>query len=127
MNSLIDNSPFSEDLSYRFDYETTRHAKVASALGYLFFVIPLIMCPDSKFARYHANQSLIMCFLVVIAGVVVSFMPNMVGFLLMVLILLFVLFFSIRGFSFALRGIARRIPFFGKLIIIQYDYFYTLS
>jgi len=125
MSSLIDNRPYSEDVAYRFDYETSKKARIPAALGYIFFVIPLIWSPDSKFARYHANQSLILFFLTILSAVAVSFIPNIAGFILMTLIILYVLIFSVRGFILALRGKARRIPFFGKLIIIQYDYFYT--
>jgi uncharacterized membrane protein len=127
MSSLIDKSPYSEDLASRFDPETNRQARIPSALGYLFFVIPLVMCPDSKFARYHANQSLIMFFLLVIAAVTVSFIPNVIGFILMMLMMLYIIVFSIRGFVLALQCKARRIPLLGKLIIIQFDYFYTFS
>ena len=47
----IDHSKLNEDLAVRFDKETNDQARVSSAIGYLFFFVPIIMHPESKFAR----------------------------------------------------------------------------
>ena len=40
------------------DPDVQRHRGIA-VLGYIFFVIPLVLAPNSKFARFHANQGLL--------------------------------------------------------------------
>ena len=50
-----------------------------------------------------------------------------VGAYLSFLCLLFCVFCLIRGIILALRGKAMRIPFFGKLVIVDFDYFYSLD
>lgn len=42
--------------------------KAMAVLAYLIFFLPLIVCPESKFAKFHANQGLI----VLIAGAFLS-------------------------------------------------------
>ena len=59
----IDHSKINEDLAVRFDRETNDQALISSAIGYLFFFVPIIMHPESKFARYHCNQGLILLML----------------------------------------------------------------
>ncbi len=122
----IDHSKIDEDLALRFDRETNDQARVPSAIGYLFFFVPLIMNPDSKFARYHANQSLILLLLIFLGSSVVSAIPY-AGFFLMILMLLFCFVCLIRGIVLALSGKAKRIPFFGKLVIIEFDDMYKIE
>ena len=50
-----------------------------------------------------------------------------VGAYLSFLCLLFCVFCLIRGTILALSGKAMRIPFFGKLVIVDFDYFYSLD
>jgi hypothetical protein len=45
--------------------------KGLAILAYIFFLIPLIAAPNSKYARYHANQGLLLFILLVIAVVAV--------------------------------------------------------
>jgi len=45
--------------------------KGLAILAYIFFLIPLIAAPNSKYARYHANQGLLLFILLVISVVAV--------------------------------------------------------
>ena len=122
----IDHSKFNEDLAERFDKETNDQARISSAIGYLFFFVPIIMHPESKFARYHCNQGLILLILEFLGIVGLAEIPK-VGAYLSFLCLLFCVFCLIRGIILALSGKAKRIPFFGKLVIVDFDYFYSLD
>jgi len=122
----IDHSKFDEDLALRFDKETNDRARISSAIGYLFFFVPLVMNPDSKFARYHGNQGLILLALTILGSSALSAVPY-AGFFLMLILLLFCLLCMIRGMVLALSGKAKRIPFFGKLVIIEFDDIYTVE
>src|ERR1035437_3247453 len=43
-----------------FDADDVEKNKAMAILGYIFFVIPLAAAPKSKFARFHANQGLLL-------------------------------------------------------------------
>jgi len=60
-----------EEIADAKDAADIQQHKVAAALGYILFLIPLIAAPNSKFARYHANQGLLLLILlfVVVMGV----------------------------------------------------------
>ena len=120
----IDHSKLNEDLAKRFDKETNDQARISSAIGYLFFFVPIIMHPESKFARYHCNQGLILLMLEFIGIIGLAGIPR-VGAYLSLLCVLFCLICLIRGIILALCGKAKRIPFFGKLVIIEFDYMYS--
>jgi len=122
----IDHSNFTEDMALQFDKETNDKARIPSAIGYLFFFVPLVMNPDSKFARYHSNQSLILMLLLFLGGSALSAIPY-AGFFLLLLMLLFCFICLIRGIVLALSGKAKRIPFFGKLVIIEFDEMYKID
>ena len=120
----IDHSKFSEDLAKRFDKETNDQARISSAIGYLFFFVPIIMHPESKFARYHCNQGLILLIIEFLGILGLAEIPKIGGYLSL-LCLLFCLVCFFRGIILALRGMAKRIPFFGKLVIVDFDFLYS--
>ena len=122
----IDHSKITEDLAVRFDKETNDGARISSAIGYLFFFVPIIMHPESKFARYHCNQGLILLMLEFLGIVGLAEIPK-VGGILSFLCLLFCLVCLVRGIILALKGQAKRIPFFGKLVIVEFDFMYSVD
>ena len=122
----IDHSRLNEDYAVRFDKETSDQARISCAIAYLFFFVPIVMHPESKFARYHCNQGLILLILEFLGIVGLAEIPK-VGGVLSFLCLLFCLFCLVRGMVLALRGKAKRIPFFGKLVIVDFDNFYSLE
>ncbi len=48
--------------------------KGMAILGYVFFLIPLLAAPNSKFARFHANQGLLSLITLITVTIVVSVM-----------------------------------------------------
>ena len=122
----IDHSKLNEDVAERFDKETNDQARIASAIGYLFFFVPIVMHPESKFARYHCNQGLILLILEFLGIIGLAEIPKVGGYLSFIC-LLFCLACLIRGVILALQGKAKRIPFFGKLIIVDFDNFYSFD
>lgn len=122
----IDNANFRTDVAVRFDAETNKSARISSALGYLFFFIPIIMHPESKFARYHANQGLILLLFMTMGTALLSMVPYAGPFLALVAVVLGIVL-ALRGMVVALRCQAKRIPLLGKLILIEYEDTYTLE
>jgi uncharacterized membrane protein len=121
-----DKTSWHTDIAGRFDAETNEKARIASSLGYLFFFIPLIMHPESKFARYHSNQGFLLMLLTTVGLMLVSLIPY-AGPFLIIIIAIYSIVFGIRGFIIALQGKAKHIPLVGKLVIIQFDNFYSLE
>jgi uncharacterized membrane protein len=65
--SSADFSQFAgANYSDAFDAGDVQANKVPALLAYLLFFIPLIICPNSKFGRFHANQGLILFILAII-------------------------------------------------------------
>ena len=101
--------------------------KVVCALTYLFgilFFLPLIVYPDDDFARFHANQGLIVLLVSVIGGVlfgVLTMLP-VVGAVFTVLSSLFggvMLVACIFGILNVVREEKRELPVIGKFTIIK--------
>ena len=122
----IDKTNCKTDIAGRFDAETNQSARVSSALGYLFFFIPMTMHPESKFARYHSNQGFIL-FLLMTAGVAMGALIPYVGPFISLLVIAFGILCALRGIVVAMRCQAKHIPLIGKLILIEYENTYTLE
>lgn len=43
----------------RFPYSDYSKNRIIGGLGYVLFFLPLLLCPDSKYGRFCANQGLI--------------------------------------------------------------------
>ena len=92
--------------------------RVCAALGYIMFFVPLVMCPESRFGRFHANQSVINLLLITFGAVSCGFIPK-IGWAISFFIVLMCVFNSIRGMIQALQFKAKSIPLFGRLNIIS--------
>lgn len=123
---IIDKATWRDDTAKRFDAQTNHDARISAALGYVFFLIPLIMHPESKFARYHTNQGLMLLLLLLIGTSVLAQIPY-AGPVLVLLAMVFHLVFSIRGFVVALKCQAKHVPVIGKLVVFEFEDRYTLS
>jgi uncharacterized membrane protein len=75
-NSGSQNTGFKgTDYSSVFDPADIEANKIASLFAYILFFIPLIVCPNSKFGRFHANQGLI----IFIAGIMNSVLQAIIN------------------------------------------------
>lgn len=92
--------------------------KLMAALSYILFFLPLIVCPKSPYARFHANQGLIFLVLAVVGSIFFRWLP-MVGsvFIWFWLIIMAVVF--IMQVLAAWRGDAKEIPLAGKIRIFK--------
>lgn len=87
----------------------TNQEKVASALGYIFFIIPFLMGVKTEYSMFHAKQSFAIFILMVIGSIIpVAFIAGIVN-----LILFLVLLYSaLQAYS----GNKYVIPFVGEHI-----------
>lgn len=56
--------------------------KVVAAFAYLIFFIPLLAAPDSKFAKFHANQGFWLLIINLVGIAFLSFVPLLGGLLI---------------------------------------------
>ena len=94
-------------------------SKPSAALGYLFFMIPMIFQDDRQFARFHCNQSILNLLLSTVMAIVWRMIP-VVGPFLMLAQELICIFLAIRGMVLAARGRAVGIPLVGWITIVPY-------
>lgn len=109
------NLNFSVD---EFDLADIEKGKTMAGLAYFIFFLPLIVCPDSAFGKFHANQALLLLITGVVGSVVLSFIP-VIGWLLLPFFSLAILIFAIMGLVNGLQGKAKRLPLIGKYTIIK--------
>ena len=108
----LNNTP---DTTAEFDAKDISDNKVMAVLAYLsiLVLIPLFAAKDSKFARYHTNQGLIL-FIVDIIVSALTFIP-VIGWLLS----LATLVLTIIGIVNAAQGKAKELPLIGKFKLLK--------
>lgn len=109
------------------DIESSKYVCITAYLWFLFF-IPLVACQSSKFARFHANQGLLLFaaevlfgILRLVLGILFSWIPffSLVLNLVFSLISLVFLVLIIYGIMNACRGEAKRLPIIGSINLIS--------
>jgi len=109
------------------DPEDVKTNRVVCAVCYLFilFFLPLVSAPDSKYGRFHANQSLLLLIaglvIWVVSGVLytIPFIGFVLGGLLSGLGSIALLILMAIGIVNALDGKAKELPFIGSFRIIS--------
>lgn len=84
---------------------------------YLLFFIPLVACNNSPYAKYYANQGLLILILNVILAVI-GVIP-LIGWLISAIGGFIVLILSIINAVHAYQGVRKGIPIFGGIEIIK--------
>lgn len=96
---------------------------IISYIGIL-FIVPILMSTKSKFARYHANQGLVIFLATFILSVicgVISSIPSMsvVGELLSAILSFVAFIYEILGIVSAAKGEMKDLPVVGKFKILK--------
>ena len=92
--------------------------KTMAGLAYLLFFLPPIVCPESKYARFHANQSLLLLILGAAGNVILGIIP-VIGWMLLPVFGIGVLALFIMGLVNGFGGKAKRLPLIGKFDILK--------
>ncbi len=127
--NMFNNTP---DTSYEYDPMDINQNKTLSIFAYLgiLFLVPLFAAPNSRFARFHINQGLI----VFIAHMALTFglgiLQTIFTFIFFPLSFLFVILtvpvqiaaiiYIILGIINVTSGRAKELPFIGHFRIIRY-------
>ena len=106
------------DTTAEYDQADINANKVMAILAYIgiLVLIPLFAAKDSKFARFHTNQGLLLFIVAIIASVisrihVIGFIGALIGFITFI--------FAIIGIVYAAQGKAKELPFIGKYKILK--------
>ncbi|MBQ0136233.1 MAG: hypothetical protein KBS43_05820 [Oscillospiraceae bacterium] len=122
-----------EDKTAEFDKDDIEKNRAFAILGYfgLLVLIPLIFAPNSKFARFHANQSLVLFvismtywFFASCILAIIFLSSKFFGFLFLLIFLvvsLFLFVMWVQGISNAANGKARNLPFVGTWELLDLD------
>ncbi len=115
-----------KDFTSQMDPNDIQQNKVMGILAYLSWLvlIPLFAAKDSKFARFHCNQGIILAIVEIIAWIVfgiLSLIP-FVGLLFVILnivVSIACFIFAILGIINAASGVAKELPLIGGIRIIK--------
>lgn len=114
----------------RFEMQDVEANKVAAVLSYIgiLVVVTLIIAPNSKFARYHANQGVGLLIGEVVLGIVSAIVVGILGFIPLIGVLIAWVFrvielvfviLSIVGIVKAAKGEANSLPIVGEIHLIK--------
>ena len=114
----FDKAMNTPDSTSDYDPVDVENYKIISLFAYLgiLFLVPLIAGKDSKYARFHTNQGIILFIFSVILAFLARF-PH-VGWIFSVAEVMTVIF-AILGIINAVTGKARELPFIGKFRILD--------
>jgi len=126
LNQKINEFNNTKDSTSEFDPNDIQQNKVMAILAYLSWLvlIPLFAAKESKFARYHCNQGIMLAIAEIIVWVIsgiLSIIPY-VGWIFIVLnslISLVCFVFAVTGIINAANGKAKELPFIGKFNILK--------
>jgi len=95
--------------------------KTMAILSYFIFFLPLITdAKDSPFAKFHANQSLVLLLFIVVGNIVAGMLSFvLIGFLLMPILGIAAIIFWIMGLMNAANGKIKELPLIGGIHILD--------
>lgn len=107
------------DVTAEMDPKDIADHKLHAICAYLglLFLVPLLAAKDSKFARFHLNQGIVLAIGEMVFGIIGSFhgVIGWIGWALEVVCGVF----ALVGLIYACQGKAKRVPLFGKLKIFK--------
>ncbi len=119
------------DTTEQYDRQDIEQNKMMAILAYLWllFLVPLLAAPQSRFARFHANQGLVLfifeagaSIVLTILGILFAFISPALSFLTTILWLLVWLpsiGLMVLGIMNASGGRAKELPLIGKIKILK--------
>lgn len=125
--NFVNNMMNTADTTSQFDPQDINDNKGMSVLAYIgfLFLVPLLACPNSRFARYHTNQGLVLFLMELAIGVVIGIfgiipvIGIIIGGLLGSVGGILALVLSILGIVNAAQGQAKELPLIGKITLLK--------
>lgn len=113
------NDTFDKDVSKSYINNSKPVIELVACLSYLLFFLPLIFCKKEPFARFHANQSLLLWITMAVLYLAFAFIPNVNIWAIPVIVIFHIIgiFWGMYGSA---HGRAKTLPLIGKLTIIKW-------
>lgn len=125
----FDPNKIMPDSNEQFESADIEANKAMGGLAYILFFIPLIAAPNSKYARFHANQGLLLVLLGIALGIVISILTTVFAFIsyrllgiigiLSTIIWIGLMVLWIMGLVNGFSGKTKELPIIGKIKIIK--------
>ena len=118
------------DRTEEFEKEDIEKNKVMSVLAYIWWlvIVTIVAAPNSKFARFHANQGLILAIALTVFSILAGILTGVLGWIPVIGWIVSAVFWLIDAAIFALmlyliittaQGKAKELPFIGKFKILK--------
>ena len=117
LSAKVANLNNTKDTTDQFDKDDIEKNKAMGLLAYILFFIPLLAANDSPFARYHANQGLVL-FLCGLISSVLWIIP-ILGWIIAPILSIVITVLAVIGIINALNGKAKELPIIGKFKILK--------
>lgn len=111
------------DTTAEYDPADIEANKVLALLSYLgiLWLIPLLAAPNSRFAKFHTNQGLVLWIANLIVGVVSPILAviPILGWIALIVLWIITLALMIIGIVNAVQGRAKQLPIIGKFTLLK--------
>lgn len=116
------------DTTVEFDNQDIQNNKIMAILSYfgILVLVPILAAKESKFARFHANQGLILCICSIAVWLVISIITSVLTWRLYWLISIIslvawvgILILAIIGIINAANGKAKELPVIGHFKLLK--------
>ena len=125
-NKKIDEFTDTPDTTSEYDPADIEKNKTLAIFSYFSWlvIIPLIAAKDSPFAKFHANQGLVLAIAETLLAIVIGVIKSIpyigfIGIILSGLLSIASLVFLVLGVVNAVNGKAKELPVIGKIRIIK--------
>lgn len=126
INDKINSIANTADSTAQFDQQDIQNNKVMGVLAYLswLIIIPLLAARESKFARFHCNQGLVLAIAETLCWIVVKIFGGIpvIGWILRIAVGLLDIAFlilAIMGIVNAASGKAKDLPLLGSFRLLK--------
>jgi Predicted membrane protein len=124
INQTIQNFNNTNDHTNQFNKADIEQNKVMAILAYfgVLFIVPLLAAPNSQYAKFHANQGLVLFISEIIVGIASSILTAIIwiiGPLVGSLLGLVIFILAVIGIINASQGNAKELPIIGGIRIIK--------
>ena len=127
---VINNITETEDTTAEFDAKDIENNKILSLFSYLWilFLVPMFAAKDSKFARFHVNQGIVLFIFNIAWSIVDLILSAILGKIIVVSLVYGILssVVSLAFFALAILGIvnacmgkAKKLPLIGNITILK--------
>lgn len=103
---------------HNYTPEDIEKNKTIAGLSYFIFFLPLIVCPESAYGKFHANQALLVLIAGIAGNIVLELIP-LIGWMLMPIFNIGILVLGLMGLINGFGGKAKPLPLIGSFVIIK--------